>query len=216
MRSLILLGLALLLATPLGAQQVDWLDSLPDARLTAEREQRNLLVFVTAGAWCRPCGWMEDTVLSREAIVALIEEAYVPLKLHDYDDARLELPVEAFPSTLIYAPDGSLVENVRGPRSAQLFEAILVRNREPAAISGEPRRFVTERGSFVYVGEGSWERRVDGSAVTYLEYDRDEQFIYLETEEAPRFLALPPQGGAMWQWDPLTESWEEFATAQPE
>lgn len=203
-------------AASAGAQQIDWLDSLEEGREAAELEERNLLVFVTAGAWCRPCGWMEDNVLSQGAVAELVEGSYVPVRLYDYQEERLELPVEAFPTLLVYGPDGTLLENVRGPRSAELFEALLIRHREPAGTRDEPRRFETERGAFVYVGEGSWERRVDGTAVTYLEYDRDEQFIYLESEEPPRFLALPPQGGAMWQWDPLTESWEEFATAQPE
>lgn len=206
----------LLLTASLTAQSIDWLDSLEQARLRAETERKNLLVFVTAGSWCRPCRWMEENSLNSPEIRRIIEESYVALRLEDYREEHLELPVEAYPSLLVYAPDGTLLENVRGPRALPALQAVLVRYREGPGPATEPLRFETERGVFVYVGEGIWERRVGERTVRYREYDRDEQFIYIESDEEPRFLALPPQGGELWEWDPLTETWESFSRAQAE
>ena len=211
----VFLSALLLLAATLSAQSVEWETSLPEARERAEIERKNLLIFVTAGTWCRPCSWMEETALTTPEIRDLLEDSYVSLKLYDYQDEHLELPVEAYPSILIYAPDGTLLENIRGPRAVPALEAVLTRYQEGPGPAAEPLRFETDRGSFVYVGEGAWERRVEERVVLYREYDRDETFIYLESDEAPRFLALPPQGGEMWQWDPVTESWEEFSRAEP-
>ena len=210
------LSLSLLFITAtLSAQSIEWLTTLSDARETASVERKNLFVFVTAGVWCRPCTWMEETTLDDSEIQAIIEGGYIPLKLLDYQEEHLELPVEAYPSILIYAPDGTLLENIRGPRAVPALEAVLVRYHEGPGPAAEPLRFETERGAFVYVGEGTWERRVEDRVVRYREYDRDETFIYLESDEAPRFLTLPPEGGEMWQWDPVTESWEEFSRAEP-
>ncbi|MFP4407559.1 MAG: thioredoxin family protein [Spirochaetaceae bacterium] len=210
-----LLSFSLLLAISFSAHSIEWESSLPEGRERAEVERKNLLVFVTAGAWCRPCSWMEERALASPEIRQLIEKSYVSLKLYDYQDEHLELPVEAYPSILIYAPDGTLLENIRGPRALPALESALIRYQEGPGPAAQPVRFETRRGSFVYVGEGTWERRVEERVVRYREYDRDETFIYLESEEAPRFLALPPQGGEMWQWDPMTESWEEFSRAEP-
>lgn len=216
LRRILLTTVLLLLTVTLSAQSIDWLDSLSEARRRAETERKNLLVFVTAGSWCRPCRWMEENSLNAPDIRRIIEEAYVSLRLEDYQEEHLELPVEAYPSLLIYAPDGTLLENMRGPRTLPALEAVLVRYREGPGPAREPLRFETERGVFVYVGEGVWERRVEERVVRYREYDRDEQFIYIESDEAPRFLALPPEAGELWQWDPVTESWEEFSPARPD
>lgn len=214
-RLLLLSALLLVLSAALPAQSINWELSLSEARELAQVERKNLFIFVTAGSWCRPCNWMEETTLNAQEVRELVESAYVSLKLHDYDEEHLELPVEAYPSILIYAPDGTLLENIRGPRAVPALEAVLVRYQDGPGPAAEPLRFETGRGSFVYVGEGSWERRVEDRVVRYREYDRDETFIFLESDEAPRFLALPPQGGALWQWDPVTESWEEFSRAEP-
>jgi hypothetical protein len=159
---------------------------------------------------------MEEHGLNAPDIRRIIEESYVALRLEDHQEEHLELPVEAYPSLLIYAPDGTLLENLRGPRALPALKAVLVRYREGPGPASEPLRFETERGVFVYVGEGAWERRVGERTVRYREYDRDEQFIYIESDEEPRFLALPPEGGELWQWDPVTESWEEFSRARPD
>jgi len=159
---------------------------------------------------------MRETVLESPAVSRLIAEHYTPVMLYDYDPEHLELPVEAYPSLLIYSPAGELIEITTGPRTLPEAEALLVRYQEGSEVVGEPRRFISDRGRFVYLGEGVWQRQTGGRTVRYLEYDRDQEFIYLESEEEPRFLALPPQGGEMWQWDPVTETWEDFAETAPE
>ncbi|MFW6329433.1 MAG: thioredoxin family protein [Alkalispirochaetaceae bacterium] len=210
-------GFALLLvAATIPGQELSWYESLDDARTASVTEGKNLLILVTAGAWCTPCAWVEEELFGRREIAERIAEQYVALRLYDYDEAHLELPVDAYPSILIYAPGGSLLETLTGPPPAPVLEALLTRYREATPESAEARRFSTDRGTFVYVGAGSWERRVEGRSVTYMEYDRDEEFIYLESDQEPRFLALPAAGGEMWQWDPITEGWEDFSLARPE
>lgn len=211
------LALTLLLsAALLSAQEISWYRSLEEARAAAESQGKNLFVLVTAGEWCRPCSWVDEELLSEREIADRIDEFFIPLRLYDYQEEHLELPAEAYPSILVYDAEGTLLENLTGPPATPVLEAVLTRYEGGSPAAGEPRRFRTDRGLFVYTGGGSWERRVDGRSVGYREYDRDEQFIYLESEQQPRFLALPPGGGEMWQWDPLTESWEEFTRAQPE
>ena len=190
--------------------------SLGEARATARDVERPLLALVTAGAWCRPCEWLEDRGFGETRIERLVRERFVAVKLYDHEEQHLELPVQAYPSLFFYTADGTLLEAVAGPPSVSALEALLVRYGAGGSVVDEARRIETGRGLFVYVGRGSWERRVGEEIVPYREYDRDDRFVYLESDEAPRHLALPPKGGAVWQWDPVSESWEEFSTASPE
>ena len=107
-------------------QQVRWEPTLESAQRLAE--QTNRLVIVQFWApWCTVCTRMEAEVLSRPEVVAALHENYVPVKINadHFPATARQYGITALPTTIITAPDGQLLDKVRGRLgTAQYLERI--------------------------------------------------------------------------------------------
>lgn len=101
----------------------------------AQKSGRPLLVFVTA-ADCFFCKKMVRQTLSHPQIALANNQRFETTLLHQDDRPELveQLGVKAFPTTLVVAPSGSVVDGLRGFVEPQKFaERFLIDPRERQA-----------------------------------------------------------------------------------
>ena len=129
MKTLLLHGVAplvllLVLLAPAGAFAAPdgWIESLPDARARAERENRPILALFTGSDWCGFCIQLEKETLSSPEFQKFLKEKVVPLYLDFPADKKTpqerlrrnqeiagKFGVHGFPTTIFLAPDGETV-----------------------------------------------------------------------------------------------------------
>lgn len=102
----------------------------------AKKENKHIFVdcFTT---WCGPCKWMADNVFVEESVGEFFNANYVNLKLqfdeteNDSDDVKSwyaeakrfaeDYSVKAYPTFLVFNPNGELVDKVIGGNQAEQF-----------------------------------------------------------------------------------------------
>ncbi len=90
--------------------KVKWLDWSPEIFLKAERENKLILLDITA-AWCHWCHVMEEESYSNPEIVHIIHKSYLPVRVR-YDerpDINDRYNQGGWPSTVILSSDGFIV-----------------------------------------------------------------------------------------------------------
>ncbi len=116
---------------------------------TFERARReNKLVLLHLGAvWCHWCHVMERTTYADEDVLALIDEAYVPIYVDQ--DARPDVSARyedwGWPATVLFDADGTELAKLRGYVEPERFAALLAAFRDdptpgPSAIAPAPPR----------------------------------------------------------------------------
>ncbi len=110
------------------AQQVLWRHDYSAARREAVDKGRPLLLdFGTDG--CFWCVKLDNTTFRDPAIVALLNERFVPLKVHAPDNPMLTeaLLIQSFPTVVLAAPDGKILVTINGYKEAGQFHDFLQR-----------------------------------------------------------------------------------------
>lgn len=100
-------------------QSIDWSTSYPSAADEAVRTGKPMLVRITA-SWCGPCQQMKQLTFTDSRVVELARSSFVPL-LIDADantDLVARFQIEAYPTTLVIAPDQSILKRMKGFQSA--------------------------------------------------------------------------------------------------
>lgn len=123
-------ALALVLVTELGAtaQDVRWRHDFAAARKEAAESGKSLLLdFGTESCgWCRK---MDATTMRDPAIVKALNERFIPVKLDGNREDRLTsaLGIEAFPTLVLAAPDGKVLDRHTGYADSSRLMGILAK-----------------------------------------------------------------------------------------
>ncbi len=134
-----LIGLGLIGCAPEPEVHLEWMTSREQALAKARAENKRVLANFTGSDWCGGCIQMEREVLTRADFAAHATNHLVLLKI-DFprkvrlpeDQARIneelanEYRIEAFPTFLLLAPDGSEQGRIVG------------------SVPGGPRAFIAE------------------------------------------------------------------------
>ena len=116
---------------------IPWMDDSQAAIDRAGRESKPIVVLITGGAWCDPCNWFRENTLRDPSLVALIRNAWVPLRLRDVEVETERWPEDIVPTLLFLDSDGEEIDRIAGTATAQTVRARMVDvNR---MISGECR-----------------------------------------------------------------------------
>lgn len=121
--------------------ELDWYNFDQHAFATARKEGRFLILDLKA-VWCHWCHVMAATTYRAPAVVALINDYYIPIQVDH--DARPDLAERyrdwGWPATIIFAPDGSEIVKRAGyidPEDmARLLQAVV---DDPSPESGQLR-----------------------------------------------------------------------------
>jgi hypothetical protein len=124
---------------PLAERDAAWLNDLGAALQQAAREHRPVLVAWTA-MWSGPCRVLERTTLRDAAIVSLLEERYIGVRM-DRDD-RIDLAarqgVREVPALIIFDSNGRELARRTGAATAAELEAWLREHRAGSARESNP------------------------------------------------------------------------------
>ncbi len=99
---------------------IDWKTSYRQAVDEATREGKPVLVRITA-SWCGPCQQMKQLTFRDSRIVQLVRSEFVSLLVDadEHPELVTGFRVEAFPTTIVVAPDLSILKRMAGFQSAE-------------------------------------------------------------------------------------------------
>ena len=97
------------------ADNIEWVTEYGDARRLGMKLDRPVLLFVTTNN-CGYCVKMQDHAFSDDQIKGDLQDSFVPAKLNLSLDDQLavDLKVNIFPTTVIIAPSGKIIDYARG------------------------------------------------------------------------------------------------------
>ena len=98
---------------------IDWRTSYRHAAEEAAREGKPLLVRVTA-SWCGPCRQMKQLTFTDTRVIDLVSSGFVPLIIDadEHPELVAGFRVEAYPTTIVVAPDLTILKRMAGFQSA--------------------------------------------------------------------------------------------------
>ena len=103
------------IATAPQASNLEWVKSYRHAREQGTDSSRPVFLFLTSED-CVYCKKMEGDALSNRTIISKLRSSFIPARLEIAPDSQLaqDLKITLFPTTVIIAPDGKIVDYVRG------------------------------------------------------------------------------------------------------
>lgn len=138
MKKQVLWLLALLMCSSAWAQtkQIDFRKGTV-AEIMAQAKSENKPVFIDAyTTWCGPCKWMDQNVFVDEKVADYFNSNFVNYKLDMEKGEGIELAkkyeVQAYPSFLFLAADGSVMHRTVGARPAEMFLEVATIAKDPA------------------------------------------------------------------------------------
>lgn len=133
-------ALVALLAAPslseVTAEEVQWLQSIDQARQIAGQTNRLVLVHFWSND-CQPCMKMEQTVFIRPGTAQRIQTRFVPVKVNalQFPAVARQYEISAWPSDVILAPNGQVIATLRCSTDQTAYLAGL----EQVAAAADPR-----------------------------------------------------------------------------
>ncbi|MEX2442764.1 MAG: thioredoxin family protein [Alkalispirochaeta sp.] len=234
-----LLSVTLLLIVP-AAVTAQWETDVEEALSRAESTGRPLMVFVTGGAWCDPCTWMEDNSLTSPELRSRLRDEWIAVRIPDTDPTWKRWNVQRLPTILYLDTQGQEVERTVGAVTADTLVRTMTEVRRELAMvgtrdgegdaGGEESSVATvtglQMGTRYRIGSGSiWN---DGGALWFTEdaglpprleeYDRDEAFLYLRDGSSGTVLAITVAENvqpSLWRWNQSDRRWLELGELQP-
>ena len=118
----ILLAISLPPSVGMSQQPIHWKPTLESAQHLAGQTNRLVLIQFWA-PWCVVCRRMEMEMLSQPAVVSVLNEKYVPVKINadNFPATARRYGITALPTTIITTPDGQLVDTLRGRLDMALY-----------------------------------------------------------------------------------------------
>ncbi len=115
---------------------IDWKTSYKEATEESIRDGKPILVRVTA-VWCGPCRQMKQLTFADSRVVDIVQAGFVPLMIDADENPEMvtKFHVEAFPTTIVIAPDQTELKRMAGFQSANdLFSALLPLSKSQPAV----------------------------------------------------------------------------------
>ena len=125
------------------AAAIKWQPNWRAATISAAREQKPILVMVSA-SWCGPCRRMLEQSFTDPRVVARVNSKFVPVIIDADDDSALleRWEVDATPTVLILDPQRRILSRQAGFQTAAQLDARLaaIRGQSPQhlALSSRP------------------------------------------------------------------------------
>jgi uncharacterized protein YyaL (SSP411 family) len=110
---------------PNRAHEIAWLPWGAQAFARAERENKPILLAISA-VWCHWCHVMDETSYSDDAVIAAINERYVPVRV-DNDrrpDVNARYNQGGWPTTAFLTPDGTILAGATYLPPEQMRQAL--------------------------------------------------------------------------------------------
>ncbi|MCE9552468.1 MAG: thioredoxin family protein [Planctomycetes bacterium] len=123
-------------STRADGQEIQWLQSIDQARQIAGQTNRLVLVHFWSND-CQPCMRMEQSVYSRPGTAQRIQAKFVPVKVNaqQFPAVARQYEVTSWPSDVILAPNGQVVALLR----CSLDQAAYLAGLEQVAVTADPR-----------------------------------------------------------------------------
>jgi hypothetical protein len=235
-----LLGAFLLLAgnTIVGAQ---WTEDVDAALERADSEDLPVLVFVTGGAWCDPCTWMEDNSFTSPELRTRLSETWVAVRIPDTDPAWQRWEIERLPTVLYLDSQGEELQRTVGAVTADsIIRTMNDVRRELETTAGSDSeeddsaegdaaedavtglqkgiRYQIRSGSIWNDGGALWFTEDAGLPPRLEEYDRDAAFLYLRDGSSGTILAITVAEDvqpSLWRWNQNERRWIELGVLEP-
>src|ERR1043165_483269 len=141
MNKLILIAI-LFITISVKAQRIDFVDNnWPKAKAAAAEQKKYLLVDCYTD-WCSWCKVMDKKTWPDKDVEALVNAKFITVKMemeHDYGiNMAMKYRISGFPSFLVFAPDGRLVNKFFGYREPVDFLKELNSSMNPGEHPGYP------------------------------------------------------------------------------
>lgn len=128
---LVLAGAVVIMPAPSATAQesagISWRKDYSAARKEAEAKNLPIFIdFVTTN--CFFCKKMDSETFSNVRVAEIINSRFIPLKIHESDERDLvgKLGVDKFPTTVIAAPDGMIMEKKVGYVDASQLQELML------------------------------------------------------------------------------------------
>ncbi|WP_162426930.1 thioredoxin family protein [Pontibacter pudoricolor] len=107
------------------------------AEIMAQAKTEKKPIFIDAyTTWCGPCKWMDKNVFVNDAVADYFNTNFVNYKLDMEKGEGIEMAkkyeVQAYPSFLFLAADGSVMHRTVGARPAEMFMDVATIAKDPA------------------------------------------------------------------------------------
>jgi thiol-disulfide isomerase/thioredoxin len=107
------------------------------AEILAQAKAEKKPIFIDAyTTWCGPCKWMDKNVFVNDAVAEYFNTNFVNYKLDMEKGEGIEMAkkyeVQAYPSFLFLAADGSVMHRTVGARPAEMFMDVATLAKDPA------------------------------------------------------------------------------------
>src|SRR5512142_1702064 len=95
---------------PNRANEIHWHEWTPDSFEKAKREDRPILLGISA-VWCHWCHVMDETTYSDPEVIQLVNERYIPIRVDNDErpDVNRRYNLGGWPTTAFLTPDGELL-----------------------------------------------------------------------------------------------------------
>jgi thioredoxin-related protein len=123
---------------PLAAQdRIPWLTDLREARETAERQQRLVLLHFWSDS-CAPCKRLERYVFNQPEFIRSLTTGYIPVKINvaERPDLAEFYQVTSWPTDVIVTPEGREVQRFESKQDSNNYIAMLDGIRARASVNG--------------------------------------------------------------------------------
>src|SRR5262245_7631823 len=119
--------------------EVQWRSNYNEARKEAQEKNRPLLLdFGRENCiWCQK---LDSTTFRDPAVVSLMNERFIPLKVSAETNAQLveALNIQSFPTLVLAGPDGKILETIEGFKEAKVFEDHLQKALGTTVVAAKP------------------------------------------------------------------------------
>jgi thioredoxin-related protein len=202
------------------AAEIDWISDYEKGLKKAKAENKNLFILITAPSWCGPCQWMEANTFTDNDVISLLNSEFVPVRVVDQKDGKrnpdlARFDFSGFPTVMVYnQKEMMLTSSVGAVDAATLIEKVKKYSDVDYDPSDNFLAFETDNGVLEQVGVKKWERRDNGTVTVYQEVNRDD-FVYLYNEKDDVYIAVPINGGTVFETHDKGENWEQRGSATP-
>jgi thiol-disulfide isomerase/thioredoxin len=217
----LLLAICILVIPVFAAAEIEWVTSYDQAMRKAERLDRNVFVLITAPSWCGPCQMLEAETMIDPAVIQLLNEEYVSLRVLDVVDGKRNPELTKFsfggyPTMFVYNTDEEPLTTSVGFIETDQFLRRIGPFTDPDYDPSD--HFITFEHSGGVIRQVSLDRWIEtkGQEEYSLQEVQRDNHIYLFDPEREIHIAIPQFGGAAFFSSDKGTEWQPYAEVELE